>query len=653
VYVTAGEADGDGRCASSVDAARDEHAGERQRGVRAAYAQMANPALTAAQADGAAWTRELIVPDPETTWPHTVERYTLNTSPNIRLIFMNLREDGDSAAHGPEAATIRQMLDDRALVTNTIVPSCGPAGSCLHSPSCNPDVPWQNYTHDDLAISLADLINMYQPYVIRTLDPEPLELIGNGTNVCPGEGRYDVCFDNLDHSAVARYVDHVVSLYHGPYGSARYTLVHYRGYQFINYLSNVGNESYLAKRAAGEAYRQARVPSVVRCEQSPCPIDPYYTDTAYEPYYQAMHERYPGSTEWLQRTSDGRLVAVGVEDRQVVMWYENTIDGTWTGPVALGGGAPIAPHLTLLTRPDGLLQIVGTRLPLGMENSPPVAPLQEVITAVQTGPAPSFGAWQSLGAPDDGAHTGVATAAIDGTGRLFAFARNSEGLPAYTYATDDSTWAAWAPLATSVQDILDGLAAITRDDGAIEVFATARTGATQRYVQAGRSFVLSTPSLFQSNDAASPPTVAKNQDGRIEIFYREATDTDAGSAQYGRVLTEWVARDGQWNGPAVLYGDAGVGPVAAIRRDGSGEIMLFERNTWNGLSTTGQSGPNTSFVLQWNLRGGVLEEYPAAATDGLGRVVVMVKGVDGKLYYQRESSASAIGDFHGWVQAGE
>jgi len=487
--------------------------------------------------------------------------------------------------------------------------------------------------------------------VIRTLDPQPLEIIGNQTNVCPGGGRWDVCYDNLDHTAVARYVDQVAAGYHGPNGTRHYTLVHYRGYQFINYLPNVGNGSFLTKRAAGEAYRLASVPNVARCERSPCPDDPFYSDEAYEPYYQAMHERYPGSTEWLRRAGDGRLVAVAVEDRQVVMWYENTVGGTWTGPIGLGGGAPIAPHVTLLARPDGLLQIFATRLPLGMALDPPVAPFQEVITAVQNGPVPSFGAWQSLGAPDSGPHTGVATAAIDGSGRAFAFARNNDGLPAYTYATGNG-WAAWAPLGAGVQDILDGLAAITRDDGTIEVFAASRNGEIQRHVQSGTSFMLSSPMEFHVDNAAGPPTVTKNQDGRIEIFYREATSTDGTTGRYGRVLTEWVAGNGQWSGPAVLYGDAGVGPVAAIRRGGTGEIMLFERNTWNGLSTTRQLGPNTAFILQWNLRGGLLEDYPAAATDNLGRVVVVVKGSDGKLYLQRESSASAIGDFSNWIAAG-
>jgi hypothetical protein len=182
------------------------------------------------------------------------------------------------------------------------------------------------------------------------------------------------------------------------------------------------------------------------------------------------------------------------------------------------------------------------------------------------------------------------------------------------------------------------------------VFATSRTGAIQRYVQAGTAFSLSPSSVFSVGNAASPPTVTKNQDGRLEIFFREATVV--GGAQYGRVLTEWVNTSGAWTGPSVLDGDAGVGPVAAIRRGGTGEIMLFERNTWNGLSITRQVSANSAFSTQWSLLGGLFEEYPAAATDAAGRVVVAVKSANGVLYLQRESSSTAVGSFGGYFAVG-
>ena len=644
VYITAGEAWGDGRC-GDIEGSRAEHANERQRAVRAAYAQMANPSWTAAQANGASWTRELIVPDAGVAWPHTVERYTLTSAPNIRLIFLNLREDGDGSAPTPG-----QTFRDHSLVTNTIIPSCGPAGSCVHSPSCNPDLPWQNYTYDQLVTVLSDLVAMYQPITIRTLDPEPLEITGKGSNLCRAEHYYeDVCFDNLDHTAVARYVDQIASTYHGPNSTGRYTLVHYKGYSHTNYPNNVGNGSYNQKKQVGEAYRQATVPATSAC-LAPCFDDPFYSDATYEADYQSMYERYPGGTTWLQRASNGLLVAVAVEDRQVKLWYENSVGGTWTGPVNLGGGEAIAPNVSLLVRPDGRLQIFANQLPLGMEQSPPTAPYQNIITAIQNTTTMTFGAWQSVGAPDASPYTSVATAAFDASGHTFVFARNSSGFLSYTY-TSGSTWSAWAQLSSTI-DLLDGFAAITRDDGVVEVFATTRTGVLQRWVQSGIGFTLSSSSVFPFGGAASPPTVTKNQDGRIEVFYREATSIAVGSPAYGRVATAWVNTAGSWSGPEYLYGDAGEGPVAAIRRGSTGEIEIFERNTWNGLSLTRQQSPNSIFITQWNLRGGLLEEYPAAATDNLGRVVVVVKGSDGKLYLERESSASAPGDFGSWILAG-
>jgi hypothetical protein len=296
-------------------------------------------------------------------------------------------------------------------------------------------------------VALQRLIEMYQPSVIHTLDPQPFEKIGYNSNVCPDGGLYDVCFDNLDHTAVARYVDAVLANYHGPNGTGRHTVVHYKGYSFVNYPRNLGTGNYWDKRAAGETYR---------CSH---PGDSYYSD-GYDPYYAVQYERYPGSTNWVERAKDGRLVAVNVQDRQVKLWYENSVGGSWTGPVNLGGGAPIAPHLTLLKRPDGRLQIFATRLPLGMEQATAVPPYQEVITAVQHHDRMTFGAWQVIGAPDDSRFTGVATAAIDGSGRTFVFARDGSGVPVYAYQSGNS-WTTFALLYPGLEDILDGIAAIT------------------------------------------------------------------------------------------------------------------------------------------------------------------------------------------------
>jgi len=87
----------------------------------------------------------------------------------------------------------------------------------------------QNYDQAGLLMVISGLINTYQPYVIRTLDPQPFEKPGPPFHTCPSQG-YDVCFDNLDHTATARFVNKALSNYHGPNAAARYTVIHYKGY---------------------------------------------------------------------------------------------------------------------------------------------------------------------------------------------------------------------------------------------------------------------------------------------------------------------------------------------------------------------------------------------------------------------------------------
>src|SRR5271163_1543690 len=83
VYVTAGQAcgatvvgsDSDNPCILAAPVlTRQEFAAARQNGIRAAYAQMANVPDV--------WTRTLVRPDAI----HTVEIYTLNAAPRVKLI---------------------------------------------------------------------------------------------------------------------------------------------------------------------------------------------------------------------------------------------------------------------------------------------------------------------------------------------------------------------------------------------------------------------------------------------------------------------------------------------------------------------------------------------------------------------------------------
>ena len=394
----------------------------------------------------------------------------------------------------------------------------------------------------------------------------------------------------------------------------------------------------------------------------------------YVPYDRRVWERDPGSANWVQRANDGRLVAASVEDRRVNIWYEAVPGGAWIGPVPIWTGDPISPCVILLKRPDGLPQIFALRQPLEQEDFFPATttPLEDIVTAVQAPGRPFpvgqpkpilFGAWQSAGSPDrlclgfGCQYVGSPAAAVDGGGWIFVFARNSQGLLSYTVslsgaacATPGATncWSSWDSSAFGSADIIEGISAITRDDGRVEVFATLRTGPILGFVQDPDSTRLTAIRGFSSLRAASAPTSAKNHDGRVRIYYREATNP-ATLVSGARVLT---FANGE-AAPTVLYGDAGAGPVAALHRESGGQIMLFERNVWDGISETRQGAPNGAFVVDWSILGSMVNEYPAAATDGSGRTVVVVKGPDGYLYMQREVSPAASGDFGPWARIGD
>jgi hypothetical protein len=613
VYMTAGEAAGGApRCPGTLcpgAIARD-----RQLGIRAAYAQMDGFGPDNAGGYESYWQRALWRPD----GVHWVERYTLIADPRIQLIFMNLHDQPD-----PPEYSLTNLLYDPTFVAPMIVPD----GSALASipPS------QLTYNHAGVLAVLKAIVNKYQPAFVRTLDPEPFQIIVNG--------EYLVSFDNADHTAVAQFMNQALGAYHGPSRTKHWSLTNYKAYSIEQYPLNLGDFDTSSKMATAHAY------------------DPYDSNFGFDQYtytYPRMYERYPGTTRWVTAFSNGLLAAFTVENLHVQMWRETTAGGAWTGPVTLGNPGPVTPAVTAVRRSDGRLQLFALRSPVD-ENVP-----QDVITSVQAQGSMSFGSWTNLGNPNTGncglgncRWMGPPTAAVDGLGRMFAFVKGSEGRIYWKFFAN-GTWSSWTPMnpkglvyGNAKLDIMDGIAAATRPDGRIEVFATARAGTMQHHLQSAlRQGIV--PPAFASDynfpvgagvspaitNGASAPTLTKNADGRLEFFYREAST--------GRVITYYTTTGGSWAGPVLLYGDSGVGPVAAINSSG-GVIELFERNVWNGISVTWQLAPNDIFQLQWTILGGYILEYPAAATNALGQDTLMVKGMDGRLYISRASPGQ--GDF--------
>ena len=598
VVLTAAEADGGH---TPADTSREVFAGLRQQGLRAAYAAMAGVPD--------AWTFTTV-----NVARHDVELDYLSYAPHVKLVFLNLYDSGDNSY----PLSLATLNGDPTALRWSLVPQGGVV-----------TLPYA-YSHQSLLRTLSDLIAMFQPGTINTLDPDPQLICGP---VAPGHSCLEFLDDNPDHVATAQFANEALLTYDGPNHTHRYATLYHRGYATGWYRGNLGTNDYSRKRSICDVYKAYD-------------SNFQFYENDYLGLFGATFERYWGSTRWLQPMGDGRLAAFAVQDRQVVEWTENSVGGTWTGPTRLGC-RPVAPHVEVARYGDGRLRlfVLGTAAGVG----------RHVMTAVQAAPNGAFGDWLDIGCPDVfdwpdyQQWTGLPAAAIDAAGFAQVFARNAAGALGWCAETPVG-WSAWQPVAVAPgEDLQDGLAAIQANDGRIDVFGAYRSGTGAHWrQQAGGGYALDT--AFPVFNLASPPTVTKNSDGRLEIFYREAGSAGPPPAN---VYTAFVTPSGTWSTNLVdLGGPGGIGPVAAMLRPASGQIMLFARNDYHGVAASWQGSPNSSFLGFWQDIGGVTPSFPAAAVDGSARVTAAVIGTDGMLWIQREVTFGVIGSFNGWVPVG-
>jgi LmbE family N-acetylglucosaminyl deacetylase len=641
VVLTGGEADGTVSesypgCPSPPAESRSTFAASRQAGMRAAYAQMAG--------EPNVWTR---------TWlwlngDNWAELDSLGGGTQVELIFLDLPDGGDDGVDGTAG--------------------CGGALACLYSELGAASFgtiavdgapqPSSTYARADLVSALNQLLRKYQPDVVRTLDPEPYQRY---SVIAPGQASYAVGYDNLDHTATALFVNEALAQY--PF---IYQAQYYKGYSIAYHEGNLGASEYARKVATFDRYMSSGFtpydPNALfyTCEQEE--MGTYAGPDgagSYPAWFGATYERYPGSSTWLTALPSGNLAAFAVLGRQLVSWQETTPGGSWVGPTPLGGG-PLSPHVSTATLPSGdlavfALQIPASDLAAGVEPS--------IVYDVLSASSSTWSGWTSLGNPADASPgvcgagmlapcrwTGEPVAAVDGAGNLVVFARNSEGHLSARVQQGGvfQPWQTMPDPVASGYDVLDGLAAITADDGTVHVFASTYQGIIVHAFQTApgqatfAADIGGFPAGYPTGTAASAPTVTKNQDGRLQVFWH-----DAGTAD---VMTSWEEVGGGWAGAWDLgnTGTGGTGPIAAMRRT-SGEILIFARNGYGGVSANWQASINAGFV-GWSDLQNQVPAYPAGATDANGNAVVAIVGVDLGLHVRREHGG--LGAFGGWTRQG-
>ncbi|MEU3564022.1 PIG-L family deacetylase [Kitasatospora sp. NPDC006786] len=460
-----------------------------------------------------------------------------------------------------------------------------PVGSKLSGPS--------TYTAADVVEVLRQVMVTYRPTVLRAQDELP-------------DSRYSG--DHADHVTAAKFAGEAARLYGGSL-----IQVNYRDYNISDSPVNLDPATTGAKGVFVSEYASH--------DHSPN----YSAD-----WFSRMYYRWSRGTSWAGLNQDGRPQVFVVRAGALVTYWRQA-DGSWGGPVRMADpGGRLAPGIAVGTNADGRLEVFARRL------------TDHHIVSLPQGTPNGWwwNSWADHGNPNTGlgneAQVGVPVVANSQDGRLEIFVKNGGGgLSSIWQTTPGGVWTRdWADLGGT--DLQDPVTAIRNGAGAIEVFAATRTGILGWW-QSAPNGILNGPAPIPDARPASPPKAALDQDGRIELAYREAGT--------GAMLVSYQTRPGggSWSRtPAPLGGHGGVGEPAAATL--GGRVVLFERNGGGGVSTTAQTAPNSGYD-SWQDLGGTVLDFPTAIVDGGGVLHVFAVGTDGRVRFRTGTTATAFGDW--------
>jgi hypothetical protein len=577
----------------------------RQRGIQDAYRWMANVADLDDQDE---WDGQVL--DLGGT---AVEEYVLRDRPSVKLVFMNLDDPPFT-----DPGHVDDLWRDPDAVSRTRIPCAEEHDSGV---DCQGLVTRSfGYNRAELLNRLAAIMDHYGPTTIRLQDTTP-------------DARYTE--DHKDHIATARFAEQAAGA-HGNASGMRPNLVYYRDYNIQMSQPNLVQWSHERKQAA---FVDEYVPLN---ELGRRYIDVGWLDRTYY--------RWARGTSWLGHNADGRLQAFAVRGGEVFTWWE-TPAGGWSGPLSLGStGGGLFPAISVVDNADGRMEIFVRTYD------------HHIVTKYQSSPNGTwYDFWTDLGNPNDALgnvdQVGVPIVTTNGDGRIQIFIKNGGGgLSSRWQTSPNGVFGPWTDFgADGIQDPV----AATVNNGRIEVFASSirnngNADRILRWFQPTPNGKLvwdgSFPAGTDGDRPASPPSVAVNADGRLEVHYRARGTADV------KVIVQ-DRPDGGWRTQIVdIGGQGGIGEPAVTtsvveRHIADARIFVVTRNGGGGVSVNRQAGPNQPYG-QWQDLGGLIVDYPVAAQDTGERVNVFGLGLDGRLYRRRQTAASVTADFGPWTLVG-
>lgn len=560
VFVTGGEWNG-----VSGSMTREQYAASRNEGARAAYAVMAGKANN--------WIRTITVIN-----GRNIEVATLADAPNVKLLFLSIRDGSDSVAPDSLEGLYR---GSRTSVT-TLVPTASPAG-----------IAPVTYTKASLSQTLLTIMNTYRATLLRTQDYAPNAQLGG---------------NHPDHIFGALFAMDAAKTYRGIDGNLHVTWQTYRDYNIASSPVNLSNAQANQKSTILNTYK---------------PYDPIYELPADQSTLASrMYYRWPVAPTWVTANADGRLQAFDVQSGHLVSWQQDA-NRNWL-PLQDLGNSFLQPGIGVGRNVDGTLAVFAVKQTVTAQGQVQ----QDVQMIKQTVPGGTFSAWQSLGSP--GAYNGMydissPSVVANGDGRLEVFLKDSRNSLAIIYQTSpNGSFGSWLNLGGS--NLMEAPATLLRPDGRIEVYS-ATLGTVSHWLQRTPNGPVQYDTAFTSVRAAGTPSVGLNGDGRPEIFYRHAGD--------GRIFTSFETPSGNWfGGDFDLNGQAAQGPPAVVSTlpvSQPGSRIKLLASTSAGLETTLQRSDNDVFQPWQPLTANYSQHIPAAILDSAHSIHSLTISSDGIL----------------------
>jgi LmbE family N-acetylglucosaminyl deacetylase len=611
----------------------------RQHGLCSAYARMAG-----AETD-APWRRTVLV-----TRGGEAELCELEANPHVRLVFLDISMGGYTGTDpGDENHTPLAALYHGTLTTRPVLP---PSESSITAGV---------YTRDQLVGTLTDLMDRFQPTVVRTMDPDP-ERRGPGPKERAWLTDSGVHTDNEDHTATAWFTYAAYADHRARRGPSAVRLDAYVGYGNARWRHNLGGASGREKLRYLGVYGWA---DRRKCgDPAGCGDRTVGGDAARPGWSQSTNLRHVGTTDWLRRGPDGRLRAFAAVGGRAAAWTETEAGSSRFGrqaqesrgaldPGMENTASSLTPHLAVAVGGDGRAHLVGLRASTDPDRG---TWTQEIVVAGERAGG-GFSPWESLGSPTGAktkdSHTvGCPTAVVDGRGVLHVFARNADMSVSWCrrdLAKPQAGWTEWQDIGG--HRVRDGLAAAVTPAGDVELHAVGHALWSWHIGATGE------PDLIHTDlpPMGDPPTVHLLRDGGALLATREA-DTGVLTVMSRNAGGTWKEADDTRPSPQNdtrpkpqdaqrgararksaaapgLGGQGGFGVVAI--QPHAGGLFLAQRGRRGLVEVVWQPRVGSTDGLRRWLGGPGPILRPSLAIDARGRVVVGAIGPEGALYTAR------------------